>query len=279
MADEQKVVLVEIDIDIESAIKANADLVGKVIGLEKEVRNLAETEGELSAAYIKRAAELKNAKAELSANEKIIQKVVSANDKEVGTLKRLRAENASLTAERENLNLSTEEGVKRLGEINTKLDENNALIKQSSDKTSQAKQNVGNYSDSIKDALGSMDAFKGGQGDIITNFISISQQEGGVKSFFGSFVSGMGSAIKAGLAFIATPIGAVIAAIVAVIGLFTSAISNNDEASEGFGKTWAGITAVIDVVIGRITKLAKGVWDFLTGDFKGAAENFTGALS
>ena len=279
MADEKKVVLLEIEIDTSQAIEAQKKLVGDVIGLEAEVRKLKETEGELSDAYIKKAAELKNVKGELAANEKALQKITAANNTQLGTLKRLRAENAALAAEREDLNLATEEGTNRLTEINAKIDENNQLLKESSDKTSQAKQNVGNYEDSIKNALGSMDAFKGGQGDIITNFISISQQEGGVKSFFGSFVSGMGSAIKAGLAFIATPIGAVIAAIVAVIGLFTSAISNNDEASEGFGKTWAGITAVIDVVIGRITKLAKGVWDFLTGDFKGAAQNFAGAFT
>lgn len=279
MADEKKIVLLEIEIDTSQAVEAQKKLIGEAIGLEKELRQLKETEGELSDAYIKKTAELKNVKGELAANEKALQKITAANNTQLGTLKRLKAENASLAAERENLNLSTEEGAKRLDEINAKIDENNALLKESSDKTSKAKQNVGNYEESIKNALGSMDAFKGGQTNVINNFIAISQQEGGIKSFFSSFVGGIGSATKAGLAFIATPIGAVIAAIVAVIGLFTSAISNNDEASEGFGKTWAGVTSVIDVVIGRITKLAKGVWDFLTGDFKGAAENFAGAFT
>lgn len=279
MADEQKVILVEIDIDVESAVNASVELRKQIKTLEDETKAMKGTEKELSAEYVNKTAQLKNMKADLSANEKAIQKISTANETQVGTLKRLRAENSALAAERENLNLATEEGASRLDEINQKIDENNKLIKESSDKTSQAKQNVGNYSESIQDALGSLDAFKGGQGNVINNFISISQQEGGIKSFFGTFVSGIGSATKAGLAFIATPIGAVIAAIVAVIGLFTSAINNNDEASEGWGKTWSGITAVIDVVIGRITKLAKGVWDFLTGDFKGAAENFAGAFT
>lgn len=278
MADEKKVVLLEIDINVESAIESNNKLVGEIIGLEKEVRQLEETEGKMSAAYTKRNAELKNAKAELAANEKAIQKVTAANNTQLGTLKRLKAENSALASERDNLNLSTEEGAKRLTEINAKIDENNELLKQSSDKTSKAKQNVGNYEESIKNALGSMDAFKGGQGDIINNFISISQQEGGVKSFFGTMVSGIGSATKAGLAFIATPIGAVIFAIVAAIGIFTTAIKNNDEAGEEFGKTWAGVTAVFDVVIGRIIKLYKAMFALYTLDFKGAAQNFSEAF-
>jgi hypothetical protein len=130
--------------------------------------------------------------------------------------------------------------------------------------------NVGNYEEAIKSAMEGMDVFSGGADDMLKRFISISQQEGGVKSFFKTFVSGIGTATKAGLVFIATPIGVVIAAIVAGISLFTGAISRNQSASDKFQRVWSGIKNVFDEIIGRVFKLAKAFTQLLSFDFAGA---------
>ena len=76
MADEQKVVLVEIDIDIESAIKAQKELAERVAKLRSETDKLAETEGKTSDAYIKSNAELKAANAELRKRETLTKNIV-----------------------------------------------------------------------------------------------------------------------------------------------------------------------------------------------------------
>ena len=65
MADEKKVVLLEIDINVESAIEAQKKLGADIVKLKAKSKELAETEGTLSDAYLKNAAQLKATQAEL----------------------------------------------------------------------------------------------------------------------------------------------------------------------------------------------------------------------
>ncbi|HEX8358173.1 MAG TPA: hypothetical protein VF610_12200, partial [Segetibacter sp.] len=67
---------------------------------------------------------------------------------EIGSINEARASIALLTKERNNLNLSTEEGVKRQQELNAQIDKYNAFIKVSVDKQGAQKLNVGNYPNS-----------------------------------------------------------------------------------------------------------------------------------
>lgn len=71
-----------------------------------------------------------------------------------------RAANKLLLAERNNLNLSTEEGIKKLAELNAAIDKNNEFIKQNVDQLSRQKINIGNYNGAAKiivDALGDVE--------------------------------------------------------------------------------------------------------------------------
>ena len=139
---------------------------------------------------------------------------------------------------------------------------------------------VGGYEDAIKNATEGNEAFSGGATNILQNFISINQQEGGIKAFFKSFVGGIGAATKAGLRFIATPIGAIITAIVAAIGALTAIIKRNEGASNKFNEIWAAGAAVLDIIIDRVLMLAKALFEFTRGNFAEAAnlatEAFTG---
>lgn len=138
---------------------------------------------------------------------------------------------------------------------------------------------VGGYEDAIRNATEGNEAFSGGATNVLQNFISLNQQEGGVKSFFKSFVGGIVSATKAGLRFIATPIGAVIAAIVAGIAAITAVLSRNESASDKFNEVWKAATAILDVVAGRIIKLITAFGKFISGDFEGAANDASDAFS
>jgi hypothetical protein len=82
-------------------------------------------------------------------------------NKNAGTLTKLAAQNRILRRERERLNLDTEKGRKKLQEINKELDKNNKFISKNSDKLKQQKLNVGNYTDSIKEAAGASGLFGG----------------------------------------------------------------------------------------------------------------------
>ena len=203
----------------------------------------------------------------------------SALEREVKTEEDAIAQNKALRQARRKLDSTTQEGKDAVEELNKRINKNSEFLADNADAATAAKDNVGKYQESIEAALASSDKFSGGTTNVISNFVEISQQEGGISGFFKTFVSGIGSATKAGLKFILTPIGAVIAAIVVGIGLFTAAVSRNEEASDGFQKIWAGITTVIDEVIGRIFKFIGAIGKFITGDFSGAIEDTSAAFT
>lgn len=103
-----------------------------------------------------------------------LKDLVVLEDREAGTLEKLNARNRQLRRERAGLNLETENGVKRLREINKALDDNNKQIKENSDAMKKQRLNVGNYKDSVKEALDETNLFGtsiGGLGDTIGTFI------------------------------------------------------------------------------------------------------------
>ena len=270
--------LKENKVNFDNLEKAQKEITKTTKGVDKIGKQLADTEKKLIDIEDARTKEIIKNRSQITERNKELKDEITINEKNVGTLKKLRAENRLLTRERENLNLATEEGVERLAEINSALDENNELLKSNTDQLGQQRLNIGNYEESIKSALDGTNAFSGGVGGVTNNFIEISQQEGGVKRFFATFVTGIKGATKAALKFIATPIGAIIAAIVVGIGLFTAAIKRNEGASDGFIKIWKGITNVIQEVIGRVFKLVGVIGKLFKGNFKGAAKQAKEAI-
>lgn len=83
-----------------------------------------------------------------------LKAITVLEDKEAGTLEKLRAKNALLRQEKEKLNLATREGIKRQREINKELDNNNKIIKQNADGLVKQKMSIGGYTKSILQAAG-----------------------------------------------------------------------------------------------------------------------------
>lgn len=81
----------------------------------------------------------------IEAQSKLSQK----QKQSLGTLQKLELSSRKLRAERAKLNLETKKGSQRLGEINRKLDQNNAKIRASGDAMKKQRMNVGNYGGAI----------------------------------------------------------------------------------------------------------------------------------
>lgn len=96
--------------------------------------------------------------------------------------------------------------------------------------------NVGNYSEAIEGALGNMRMMPGALG----------QMAGGVQRL-----------TMAAKAFIATPLGAILAAIALVIGTLVKAFKNSQPLMDAFDKVSAAIGATIKVLIDRISNFAE----------------------
>lgn len=240
------------------------------------LNQLNNTSGKLAVAESGLNKELIRQKQQVAENNKELKESIKLEKTEAGSIARLQAANKKLRQERNALSTETEYGRQRINELNHEIEENTKVINENSTAQEQARDNVGNYEESIRSALDAQDAFSGGTTNVINNFISLSQQEGGLKSFFKAGVSGFGAMTKAALKFILTPVGAIIAALVVGITLLTKAVSRNQGFMDKFTEVMSGLSAVLDNVVGRVFKLvaafAKLGISAVTGDLEGMKE-------
>lgn len=176
----------------------------------------------------------------------------------IESIESLTKANKALREERKALNLLTVEGRKRTQEINAQIDQNTSKIKANVSAIEQQKINIGNYKsalDGVHPALG-----KVGEG-----------LEAGA--------SGFKAMARSALAFIATPIGAVLAALVTVFTLIKTAISQNNEVLDKFENITNAVGAVVQVVVGRIGKLGEALLALASGNFSEAIDLTSQAFS
>ena len=122
------------------------------------------------------------------------------------------------------------------------------------------------YADTQRKVTGLKDPFDRLHGSLSGNAAVIDRLIPGM----GSAASGFLSMAKAAMAFIATPIGAVIAALAAVIGLVTNAIKTNDSVADDFEAVWGAISAAFEVARRNLGLLASVMVKFFAGDLTGA---------
>jgi hypothetical protein len=167
----------------------------------------------------------------------------------IASIDNLTKANKALREERKKLNLDTLEGKKRVQEINAQLDANTQKIVANSSAVEKQRANIGNYKsalDGVHPALG-----KVGEG-----------LEAGA--------TGFKAMARSALAFIATPIGAILAALVAVFTLLKTAISSNNELFDKFENITNAIGVVVQVVTNRVGKLGEALVALVSGNFREA---------
>lgn len=247
--------------------------------LQKIEKQISTARGKLIASRSKEAKQLAELKVQTTERNKKLREEAKAARGLIGAFDKLnkeRTEAKKLLRDLISGQKASNEEIEKAQKGFDKLDDR---VKEANKSVKDGTLDVGRYEDEIRAATEGNEAFSGSSTQILQNFISISQQEGGVKNFFKSFVGGIGAATKAGLKFILTPIGAVITAIVAGIAAFTAIISRNEKAADKFNEIWKAGTAILDVVIDRVLKLFTAFGKLITGDFKGAANGVADAFS
>lgn len=169
----------------------------------------------------------------------------------VQSIEDLTKANKALREERAKLNVQTVEGRKRIQEINAQIDYNTNKIKDNVSAIEKQKINIGNY----KSALDGVHPALGKLGD-------------GLEKGTAGFKAMTLQALK----FIATPIGAILAAIVAVFGLLKAAVSNNNVLLDKFENVTNAISIVLNVLVNRVGKLGEALIALFSGDFDEAAK-------
>jgi hypothetical protein len=95
----------------------------------------------------------------------------------------------------------------------------------------------------------------------------------------GSMIQGIMGATKASLAFIATPIGAALAGIVATLALVSMWFTKTEEGGDLIAKTFSQISAAVNVVVDTLVRLVDGFVKIMQGDIIGGIQGITGALT
>lgn len=271
----ERIKLFEADIDVDGIIKKSVELKNEMANLRDRQKELKDSGDTASETYVKLEARLKNVTREFGINQKqlsnltaesggtvtVTQKLITAMDREITTVSAAAKNNAELKKIRNEVNATTEEGKAVIEEINKKLDENTEFIKSNVSQLENQKIAIGDYKNQIKEAFSEMNIFNGG----FTGFISRAQQAGGVMPLLGNGVKAVTSGIvgmtKASLAFIATPIGAVVAAIGLVLGLVINYLKNTQAGIDAVTAVTRPLSVVFDSLVGILQEVGKFLFE------------------
>lgn len=204
------------------------------------------------------------------------------NNKSAGTLEKLAASSRKLRREREKLNLDTEKGRKRLIEINKQLDKNNKIVLKNSDSLKKQKINVGNYSESIKEAasasglfgkvLGPLSAIQGTlnalmKKNTLENEANAAATQANAASTKKLSIAQRASAVATGIgtkalkvfkfALASTGIGLLVVALGSLISFF----SRSQKGIDFLKIKMASLGAVVDVIIDAFSAFGEAIFD------------------
>lgn len=274
----EKINIAELNLDVDALIKSAAE-VKAVLDEAREAQKQLTKEGQTSSVQaVRLAADVKSLSAaynqQLSAITKHTKAIVdqatreqlltTVLGKEVQSIDEAREQNKLLNQIRNQTNVTTEEGRQELIALNEQLDRNNDFIKENADAYLQQKINIGNYRDDIRGALDDLNPLNGG----LSSFIERSKEAGGagnlIKSSFTAASAGIVGMTKASIAFILTPVGATITALVVIIGaliaIFKRGVTEMNKTSDGaneMNKGFARLKALIEPISKAFGALAK----------------------
>lgn len=224
MADEK--VLIEIEVDNDKAIKDINKQNEAIERLQQENKELAAQGQKNSTQYQKNAAQIQK----LNSARKQNIKLVSA---EKGSLNELRANLARLTTQRNAVNTSTKQGQAEFQRLNKEILKQNNSIKQAEQAGGDFRRSVGDYKTALQD----------------------------VNPALGSAASGFQSMARGALAFIATPIGAVIGAIGLAIAALTQYFRDNEDGQSELLRITNTLSAAWGVFTDLLSDFGKTIFE------------------
>lgn len=245
--------------DVRDAIKNISDAKKAIDQLTASNKALAAQGEKNSQAYVQNEQAIKALNSEVAANTKVVQSNSQANQQNANSIAALKQRNSELLKLRDQVDTSTLEGIKRIEELNAEYDKNSTIIANNSTKVEKQRFNIGNYASALEGISPGLAKLTAGLG-------SSANATGGVASGFASMT-------KASLGFIATPVGAVIFALVQAFKLLQTFIGGSTAGMDLFEDASAAVGVVMDVVTDRVVKFVGAIGKLLDGDFSGALDD------
>lgn len=269
MAEERETIIVDINVDYDQAITRISQYKSTIDALKSDLKDLekAHKDGAVSSAeYAKAQVDTSNEIKRLSQGmrevEKELNNQVKADQAASGSLKQLRAELSNATAAYDRLSAAEREGAKGKA-LTDHINQLSASIRTAEEATGRYQRSVGNYTNSITAAISGGNKF-------VATLISTASAAGGASAALKVASQSATLFGRSLLALLANPIVATLAAIVAVLKLFSEGISSSEENTNKFNAAMAPLKGVLDAVMAVVQKGVGLVLD-LAGAFAKAA--------
>ena len=274
----EEIVIAELNIDSSALVQSTAAIQRQIDSLKESQKQLDKSTEAGSVQFVKNQAAIKGLNTELRNNQKALVANISVTQdatvrqemldqvlgKEVTTIAEAREQTRLLTQLRNETNVTTEEGVALNARLNEQLDRNTEFVRENGDSYLQQRLNIGNYADSLKEAFGDLNIFNGG----LVGFITRAQSAGGVTQLLTKSLGAARTAIigmtRATLAFLATPIGAILAVVGTVLALVINYLKSTQAGIDAVTSVTRPLVAVFQALIGVVQQVGRFLIDAFT---------------
>jgi hypothetical protein len=254
MAEEK--VLISIELEKGENEKEIDQLTRKITDLQTATANLQKQNNELIKSGKQNSQEYVENTRQIEINKQKIGEAISTRKGMIQTLiaednsiKALRIRNAELIKQRDQISTATETGRIKIAQLNAEIDRNNETIKANVSAQEKQRLGVGGYTEALDKLVPGL----------------------------GATVNGIKATTQAALAFIATPLGAVLGA----IGLAIAAVTAYFKGSEEGQNRWNKIVAVGSAILEQFMNVMEDVGEVIVDAFenpKQAAKDFLAFL-
>lgn len=264
MADERENIL-KLTLKYDDALEGIQKYRNEIIELQEKEEALREEEEKGTITHeemLKELEALNVAEKQRRENIRILQKEIQNNmrmeQEQEGSLRALRAELSNATKEYDALNRSEREGAKG-EELREHINAITNELKEAEAATQRFYRNVGNYEQSVANALGANSKWMNNLQQLAGLF------NGGLKSGLQTASAGVASFGKQLLALMANPIVAVIAAIAAAFMALKEGIASSEENTNKLNAVMAPFKGVLEAVLNVLQSMVGVVLDVVQG--------------
>ena len=257
MADEQ--IIIEVVVDSSAAQKSLTANTKAVDELNQSNKDLRATNKDLSKDYKANSTAITQNNTQIAKNNVELTKYKQGQK---AAAQQLKSTNNSLNAQKAALAANKQ----AIGDINTANKEGRVEYK-------RLEGLILSQTEALKEAEQAQGTFTRSVGDYGDRISEVSPKIGG-------FVSGIKSMTKSAIAFIATPLGAVLAIISATIALVTNAMNRNEGSSNKVKKAVSALTGIMNFLLKALEPLGEFLIDGIVKGFElaGEAANFATGL-
>lgn len=292
----EKVKIAEIDIGVDKLVKSAGEAKQEIESLRKAQRELKkDTDGLKNATseqlnqFAKNDVEIKNLSKSYRNSIKVVDAYINIQNQDIRTKDQARDANLKLIAIANQLDSSNEDQAATLKKVNAEIDKNTDFIKENSSEFEKTKLNIGNYKESIKEALNESGLF-GDQtkavNDIMVSFAPVFDNlkkdfkegaaliRGNTEATEGLTKAQRIQAIATNLSsgalkiFRAALIGTGIGAIVILFGSLISYLSTTQEGIDKVNKILAPTKEIFKALFGVVQNFGKALFDALSNPKK-----------